>query len=1151
MNLPSRVKLLRHFANPETRLVEIEACGNSERWARQLLGLRHGALIGVALCALSAVAVSEERGVTHVVPFFPAASETLVRGEVRVVNESDESGRVDIVAIDAAGVRFDGASLAVGANETAHFDSEDLEAGNPDAGLSGGTGRGQGDWRLELTSGLDLEVQAYARTLDGALAEMSATAARDGDRFRIATFNPGSNRNQVGLLWLFNRSDERVSVAVEGTDDLGRSPGPGVSIDLPAREARTLAAAELESGAAPGLTGSLGDGAGKWRLDMDASGPILAMSLLSSPTGHLTNLSTVPSHESDGVHRIPLFPSASDAAGRQGFARVINRSDRAGEVRIEGFDDTGWTYEALTLAVGAHETAHFNSNDLELGNADKGLAGSTGAGRGDWRLELTSALEIEVLSYVRAVGGLGFVTPMHDTAAREADGLLRYYLPIFHPASYGGQESRLHLVNLGGGDARIGIGGVDDRGAPPAGDVSLVLGAGATRVLTAEQLENGGDGLDGRFGTGSGRWRLFVAADAKLQVTSLGYSGDGFLANLSRGSAPATESEAGRPDLVVETPSARDREAVAGRAFVLSATVRNRGDGDSEATTLRYYRSTNAAISAADTQEGTDRVGALSASGSGGESATLTAPSEPGTYYYGACVDAVPGESDTANNCSAAVAARVSVPVVRPDLVVVSPSASDGRPEAGMAFTLTATVRNAGDSTSASTTLRYYRSTNTTISVSDAQVGTDAVVPLAASGSSAESATLNAPSEPGTYYYGACVDVVAGESDTTNNCSSAVRVVVPEPPRHPDLVVDAHSENGGDRDAGEAFALSATVRNQGDGDAAATTLRFYRSTDATISTSDTQAGTDPVGALPASGSSAGSLRLNAPSEPGTYYYGACVDVVAGESDTTNNCSSAVRVVVPEPPRHPDLVVDVDSVIDRDLEAEAAFTLSATVRNRGDGDAAATTLRFYHSSDATISTSDTEVGTDAVAALSASGSIAGSLTLNAPSEPGTYYGACVDVVAGESDITNNCSLLARIVVSGHPNLVVIRVGIVDTCGPYPDFFRMWGTIKNEGDGIALSPITLRFYRSADPMVTPADVEISSMDLGSILWPDHHSQGARCYDSPEEPGTYYYSACVDPVRNESDTTDNCWASSIAVTVPDGRQNAHSQRDQDVIR
>ena len=49
-------------------------------------------------------------------------------------------------------------------------------------------------------------------------------------------------------------------------------------------------------------------------------------------------------------------------------------------------------------------------------------------------------------------------------------------------------------------------------------------------------------------------------------------------------------------------------------------------------------------------------------------------------------------------------------------------------------------------------------------------------VALAASGTSAESISLTAPSTAGTYYYGACVDPVAGESDTENNCSSAMSV---------------------------------------------------------------------------------------------------------------------------------------------------------------------------------------------------------------------------------------------------------------------------------------------------------------------------------------------------------------------------------------
>ena len=51
------------------------------------------------------------------------------------------------------------------------------------------------------------------------------------------------------------------------------------------------------------------------------------------------------------------------------------------------------------------------------------------------------------------------------------------------------------------------------------------------------------------------------------------------------------------------------------------------------------------------------------------------------------------------------------------------------------------------------------------------------------------------------------------------------------------------------------------------------------------------------------GTSAQSISLTAPATAGTYYYGACVATVSGESNTVNNCSSAVRVRV-SIPRHP-------------------------------------------------------------------------------------------------------------------------------------------------------------------------------------------------------------------------------------------------------
>ena len=113
------------------------------------------------------------------------------------------------------------------------------------------------------------------------------------------------------------------------------------------------------------------------------------------------------------------------------------------------------------------------------------------------------------------------------------------------------------------------------------------------------------------------------------------------------------------PDLVVGTPTVDASAPAAGARFTLSATVRNRGNGSSGSTTLRYYRSTDSTITTGDTEVGTDSVGGLSAAGSGDESISLTAPSSPGVYYYGACVEAVTGESDTTNNCSPAVVVTV------------------------------------------------------------------------------------------------------------------------------------------------------------------------------------------------------------------------------------------------------------------------------------------------------------------------------------------------------------------------------------------------------------------------------------------------------------------------------------------------------------
>ncbi len=459
---------------------------------------------------------------------FPPASDRLRQGFMRVINPAAVTETLHIEAFDPNGGRRGPVSLQVGPGRAAQFNSDDLETGNAAKGLSGGVGRGNGDWRLSFDGNPDAEVLSYIRTEDGFLTAMHDLAPITAAGHDVAIFNPGSNLDQVSLLRLHNPGDQAAEITVTGIDDAGDPSAGAVTLSLGAGASRTLTARELESG--EGLAGALGDGAGKWRLTVEADRPILVANLMQSPTGHLTNLSTLPDNKlilgAETMHRVPLFLAAADHLGRQGFVRVINRGADEATVRIMAWDHGSRPYGPVTLTVSAGATVNFNSNDLELGNSRKGLSAGIGAGRGSWNLELTSEAQLDVLAYARTRDG--FLTSMHDVAPLTSEG---YRVPIFNPGDNVNQESLLRLVNVGGRDASIVISGIDDRGVP--GSVaSTVLGARWSRVISAAELEDG-TSLFGRLGDGTGKWRLWVTSDQPIAVMSLLQSRTGHLTNLS------------------------------------------------------------------------------------------------------------------------------------------------------------------------------------------------------------------------------------------------------------------------------------------------------------------------------------------------------------------------------------------------------------------------------------------------------------------------------------------------------------------------------------------------------------------------------------------------------------------------------------------
>lgn len=246
------------------------------------------------LCAMcAALAVAAQEGREHFVPLFMSATDPDGRqGFLRIVNHSDRSGTVQIYGIDDAGVRRGPLELPIDARETVHVNSDDLEDGNDAKGLSGGLDAGEGDWRLLLYGGgLDIEPLAYIRTrTDGFLTSMHDVVGETALRHRVPIFNPGSNDQQRSWLRLVNPGDAAANVTITGRDDTGATSVDPPRVAIPAGAAVTLSARDLEAGTG-GVDGQLGDGAGKWSLDVAADRPVLVMSLMTLPTGHLSNLS--------------------------------------------------------------------------------------------------------------------------------------------------------------------------------------------------------------------------------------------------------------------------------------------------------------------------------------------------------------------------------------------------------------------------------------------------------------------------------------------------------------------------------------------------------------------------------------------------------------------------------------------------------------------------------------------------------------------------------------------------------------------------------------------------------------------------------------------------------------------------------------------
>ncbi|HID45819.1 MAG TPA: hypothetical protein EYP34_08705 [Chromatiaceae bacterium] len=121
-----------------------------------------------------------------------------------------------------------------------------------------------------------------------------------------------------------------------------------------------------------------------------------------------------------------------------------------------------------------------------------------------------------------------------------------------------------------------------------------------------------------------------------------------------------------------------------------------------------------------------------------------------------------------------------------------------------------------------------------------------------------------------------------------------------EKERGPDLVTSAKITNRQIISPGQDVTLVATISNRGDIEASATTLRYYVADSPSVTQNNLEAPeTQQIDALTpgAAIDIPQSLAISPNLSAGHHWVAGCVDPVSGESQTTNNCSKGVEVVI--------------------------------------------------------------------------------------------------------------------------------------------------------------------------------------------------------------------------------------------------------------
>ena len=382
---------------------------------------------------------------------------------------------------------------------------------------------------------------------------------------------------------------------------------------------------------------------------------------------------------------------------------------------------------------------------------------------------------------------------------------------------------------------------------PQTFTLSVTVTGPATGTVTSDDdLINCGIDCEETYDDGT---VVTLTAAAGAGATFSGWSGDDcsgtdpcMLTMDAAKSVTATFIPSG-PDLLVTAVTNPPSLAAPGSMYLITQSTKNQGAIAAGLSTIRFYLSLDAVLSAGDKLLIGDRVVTALASGATDANrhtnVQIPANTAIGTYFHLACADdkKVVPESNEGNNCLASVS---TIQIAKSDLLVTAVADPPAQIVPGGKFTATDTVHNPSAVTAQASSTRYYLSVDTIKDPGDQLLSGTRVVDVLTSGASSEGSrlvTVPAATTFATYRLLACADdkKKVPESDEGNNClasTGSVEVGIP------DLITTQVSGQPPTAMPGQKFTLNDTVTNQGTVSAAASKTRYYFSTDDAWSAND-------------------------------------------------------------------------------------------------------------------------------------------------------------------------------------------------------------------------------------------------------------------------------------------------------------------------